>query len=936
MISSVASQTTPQRILPQLHSLWDGKFYRKVNTLVDEFFNHSSDPLLDCIDLVEFSKDKRKPESLGNCIMDRFAVFLASSNLNMSSISDEVKEKVLEVAGISHPKLASKLIKLFQVDKPTLQLVRHHIKNLCESKGNLNAAISLVTALNLQDEFSIYDIAVPIFMQSKFSLLEDYMRGSEKVQLEMIEMMNNWLSEDFNLLTFCEQYEIRSMREEILRPQFQEKMLSKWLKMFGKENQAEQLCPNLCRRRTLGAIRFLLHRYYEEATTFDNLVELMQKNVGNDKWLQSKLLDILQQTYNDYEATEVFEKLFNVQKPKLNNISDFDAEENWGCSTESWSQDIESVSIGTQKQNRNNKPMLKNKTENYHSLKLPRNYVVMIDNAEALEICIDNIINRNELVGMDAEWLFTRSLSKTESIALFQFATRTHVFLLDMLAFENDSSLLARVAEFFKQLFQSKEHLKIGFGLREDLKKLSTVLNGIENLSKLSCRVIDFNVIVKHIQRLYPQVLLDDKETHSLKQATGLSKLVLQTIGLKLDKSEQISDWERRPLRESQLRYAALDAFCLIEIYEIITLRLMEVNATHSLENIMNYKPQPTSSKKFSTRAIGRGRGKSLNSDKPGPSSVTKMPAITVRDFKVVCDNMLQGLGRQLRCCGVDTRILTNLDVHDKCGDIARKEKRIILTSGTPFQYLSSQVPVGSCLDVPNGMKAREQLNVVLEHFNVEVRVCDIFSRCQLCNCGKYLQVAPSDMSKLYSRPSNPVLKQVPWDEIRKEMLPCATNYTVVMDEDGDSDSEGEMLYMDSFDTIPKPIQNQIMSLKLTNSPKCADEFSKREPKKNECLKTTSSTNSASNPNSSRYRISPESLSKTSTLNVETAEIITLDPQSQLKRSTPLLYTHVPKPVCNQVTEFYCCIDCGKVYWEGQHFGNVMAKFGDVISGIKT
>ena len=40
------------------------------------------------------------------------------------------------------------------------------------------------------------------------------------------------------------------------------------------------------------------------------------------------------------------------------------------------------------------------------------------------------------------------------------------------------------------------------------------------------------------------------------------------------------------------------------------------------------------------------------------------------RNFRVVVDNMLQGLGRYLRCCGVDVVMLANEDDHDRAAKV--------------------------------------------------------------------------------------------------------------------------------------------------------------------------------------------------------------------------------------------------------------------------
>ena len=48
----------------------------------------------------------------------------------------------------------------------------------------------------------------------------------------------------------------------------------------------------------------------------------------------------------------------------------------------------------------------------------------------------------------------------------------------------------------------------------------------------------------------------------------GLKKLTKCCFGLPLDKKERLSNWNNRPLRSEQLRYAALDAFVLIQIHD--------------------------------------------------------------------------------------------------------------------------------------------------------------------------------------------------------------------------------------------------------------------------------------------------------------------------------------------------------------------------------
>lgn len=75
-----------------------------------------------------------------------------------------------------------------------------------------------------------------------------------------------------------------------------------------------------------------------------------------------------------------------------------------------------------------------------------------------------------------------------------------------------------------------------------------------------------WNHIVFYAKSIYFHGSDDEK----LESGSALSNLVQLCFGKPLDKSNQFSNWNNRPLREEQIMYAALDAYCLIEIYETI------------------------------------------------------------------------------------------------------------------------------------------------------------------------------------------------------------------------------------------------------------------------------------------------------------------------------------------------------------------------------
>ena len=126
----------------------------------------------------------------------------------------------------------------------------------------------------------------------------------------------------------------------------------------------------------------------------------------------------------------------------------------------------------------------------------------------------------------------------------------------------------------------------------------------------------------------------------------GLSGLTERTLGSMLDKKEQISDWTKRPLKSSQITYAALDAFCLLEVYDSLyeavskNEKLLKKfdNLDQYLRRHSNKLPKPASKKKDRSDQANLEGGTSVDAEF-APDSGT---FIDPPQLKVVCDNMLE------------------------------------------------------------------------------------------------------------------------------------------------------------------------------------------------------------------------------------------------------------------------------------------------------
>jgi hypothetical protein len=176
-------------------------------------------------------------------------------------------------------------------------------------------------------------------------------------------------------------------------------------------------------------------------------------------------------------------------------------------------------------------------------------------------------------VGVDAEWRPDRLNAGGEGksmCALLQLADAERVFIFDLIALDSG------IEQFLHYFLSSKRIMKLGFGIQEDLIRLQYRFPSLQGISVES--VVDLQLTWSSMRRdplcystawASPYAQGYQERLPRALAIRGLSGLVYLCCGVQLDKRAQCSDWEARPLSGEQIRYAALDARCLVDVFQV-------------------------------------------------------------------------------------------------------------------------------------------------------------------------------------------------------------------------------------------------------------------------------------------------------------------------------------------------------------------------------
>ncbi|XP_012259642.2 exonuclease mut-7 homolog isoform X2 [Athalia rosae] len=854
--------------LNTLHCTWDlWKKSQGITKMLTDYFETAPNPYLSALRILtnvsDFKYIKSKT-SLGFAVAEDFSNWIAP------------RKKIYEAYLLPDLKLATfelltrqRNLQLTKLVSDAYELPEHKdlflpmIQRMVQEKKFKDAA-QYASMLHLQSHFLDPEVLLlPLILQNKLTIVDDLLAECTEAREALVTYLDDLLAPAMNLevllTSFIDKNQIPEVKMSTLQIRPMNKLVGRLTKLY---NLPPELCPNLNRRRGEGALKFLIYKRYTDCTlSGESWNEMARETVGLDSRLQFELLKCLAQA-NDVKEALRWAREFQMPRDQwpwaLIDCEELEFEVTDSSNSnvvtaveENWDTEIDSTL--------------------YHTLRLPKDCIKIVDDERSFEEFLNQGLEDVTMVGIDSEWKPSFG-TKQSDLALIQIATNTTVYILDVIGMGKE--LVNLWTELGRALFDNKNILKLGFGLAHDIAMIKESLPAMAGIKATGQGYMD----LLHLWRKLATEQCFQFPHKGDKNFIGesLSKLVELCTGHRLNKSDQFSNWERRPLRESQLIYAALDAYCLLEIFEVFKSQSLRSGVAFNelcaeSQDVMHKLP-----KKNTRRHAAKAAIKTRTTLQTAPvnnfqqSSWNNKGKVTTEFFsdmqpahewRVVCDSMLGGLARQLRMCGCDCVYVEFDRRGDQSAKVAMKQKRVFLTRGGAYNRFTSYVPQGSCYRVVAD-RPEDQLKEVLNHFKVLVMQKDIFSRCQICNHDEFVIVSKDIITELGK--SFAKLKR----QNGYRYLPgTSAGVNITTTASTAPDSETDSVSSEDF--------------KLANSIRAMV---------NNCDRT--------------WQLSTETL--------DVANCLT-------KYRVTVQVDRVPANVLKNVEQFYVCECCGKVYWDGSH-----------------
>ena len=539
-----------------------------ISTILHRLLVAQQDPYAFTITFV----NRVKKLKLGRCSPARLCLSVLEDILRNCTYPPDLtpthRIQALEVGVLCPPSILDELCKLYYIDSLTVEDKCKVMKDLITSSQYKEATVA-ITRFNLQAFFSVQEILPPLIGTDQINLIQSYIGSDKDLQIQFIMLLDKLCSPQTDYLRLHSYYQSSGFATgNISNSKLSEHQIKR---LAGRLINTYELDASLFVQFTTAKVSSftssLLHQYYyikgsDKQIHEKNWIDLLTASVAQREELQINLVEELVR-FKENRIAVYFMNHFKLSLKVPKSISTL-------------------LSNTRQYNPSNNRNSMRNEDNTkYYPLNFDFESIILIDTPAKLQKCQQNISIKDTIIGIDAEWLMPLCNFGILRLAVLQLATRDFVFILDMVALTGAVSQSQQVS-FIETLFHSPDTTKLGFAIEGDLKMLARTWPCVSKVLDTLVSTIDLQQVAVRLRSRdngitnslptntdIPETQnAETMSTQSLTQKTSLTNIIEKCFGLPMDKSNQIANWEKRPIRDDMKSYAALDAFCLIELYD--------------------------------------------------------------------------------------------------------------------------------------------------------------------------------------------------------------------------------------------------------------------------------------------------------------------------------------------------------------------------------
>ncbi|CAF0722304.1 unnamed protein product [Adineta ricciae] len=488
---------------------------------------------------------------------------------------------------------------IFRISKEQLFSLLRTVLRQSMNAPLYKRALTIIVKLQCQSEFLDEEILLPLILNSKDHLIHLFVDNQQELEEKLLTILNHLyryggrslgriLAEEFNM-------NVPNINKKALG-----KLAVRYWNLYG-HNQVEKY-PNLASLQHKRTLNYLINVKYsgsseEKPMSDEAWNEIVAEVIQDDQDLLEFLLeqminrdDIVSVKYWIHQTKRSVESLPNWMQRYVYSKTNF------GRST-TLSNPVRRAS------------------PNFYKIPPNDTQIIFIGSKSEYDRLLDRLFtvkNGEEdiYLGFDCEWkpMFTNAASE-QRISVMQIAFPDEIFILDMLHFFrtcDSETVQQRLAD---RLFDDDHVTILCYGFRSDASMLTSSYPVFSRALVSGKTLLDLCLVHFDLMNTQRHVFPYASTNNTPSKDKGLSELVRLCFGIALDKSEQCSNWERRPLRSAQIQYAgkqyfyansrphlfmsnlATDAYCLLAIYNFLKTRVESADYFRSFRGQHTKKP---------------------------------------------------------------------------------------------------------------------------------------------------------------------------------------------------------------------------------------------------------------------------------------------------------------------------------------------------------